>query len=151
PARSGADRRRGGGPRVVRRPDRSVPRPGTRRQPPVRAVVRLHRYVPRRLRAGGRRRRTTGPASDTGGSTGMSGDGRGGDRRRKLLEGAMTCLTEQGIAKTSARTIAAAAGVNQALVFYHFGSVDELLVAAGRHGAEQHLARFRHRFATVRT
>ncbi|GAA2434589.1 hypothetical protein GCM10010191_56340 [Actinomadura vinacea] len=27
--------------------------------------------------------------------------------------------------------------MNQALVFYHFGSVDELLSAACRHGAEQ--------------
>jgi AcrR family transcriptional regulator len=34
------------------------------------------------------------------------------------------------VAGVSARTIAAAAGVNQALVFYHFGSVDELLAAA---------------------
>ncbi|HEV7628954.1 MAG TPA: TetR family transcriptional regulator, partial [Streptomyces sp.] len=44
-----------------------------------------------------------------------------GDTRTKLLAGALRTVTEQGIAKTSARTIAAAAGVNQALVFYHFG------------------------------
>ncbi|MFD8301393.1 TetR/AcrR family transcriptional regulator [Streptomyces sp. NPDC059690] len=71
------------------------------------------------------------------------------ETKTKLLEGALSVLTEQGIAKTSARTIASAAGVNQALVFYHFGSVDELLAAACRHGAEQAVARYRSRLAAV--
>ncbi|MET7850985.1 TetR/AcrR family transcriptional regulator [Streptomyces avermitilis] len=71
--------------------------------------------------------------------------------KAKLLEGALRALSEQGIAKTSARTIAAAAGVNQALVFYHFGSVDELLAAACRHGAEQVVARYRARLDEVGT
>jgi AcrR family transcriptional regulator len=39
--------------------------------------------------------------------------------------------------------------VNQALVFYHFGSVDELLAAACRHGAEQRVARYRARLGQV--
>jgi AcrR family transcriptional regulator len=73
------------------------------------------------------------------------------DTRAKLLEGALTALTEQGIAKTSARAIAAAAGVNQALIFYHFGSVDALLAAACRHGAEQRVAVYRDRLNGVRT
>ncbi|KOV53729.1 TetR family transcriptional regulator [Streptomyces sp. AS58] len=71
------------------------------------------------------------------------------ETKNKLLEGALRTLTEQGIAKTSARTIAATAGVNQALVFYHFGSVDELLSAACHYGAEQAVARFRLRLATA--
>ncbi|MGW5732616.1 MULTISPECIES: TetR/AcrR family transcriptional regulator [Streptomyces] len=71
------------------------------------------------------------------------------DTKRRLLEGALRTLTEQGIAKTSARTIAAAAGVNQALVFYHFGSVDELLAAACRHGSEQRVSRYRERLDAV--
>ncbi|MGV9938428.1 TetR/AcrR family transcriptional regulator [Streptomyces sp. NPDC003401] len=71
------------------------------------------------------------------------------ETRTKLLDGTLRTLTEQGIAKTSARTVAAAAGVNQALVFYHFGSVDELLAAACRYGAERSVARYRDRFAAV--
>ncbi len=71
------------------------------------------------------------------------------ETKTKLLEGALRTLTEQGIAKTSARTVAAAAGVNQALVFYHFGSVDELLAAACRYGAEKAVARYRERLAAV--
>jgi AcrR family transcriptional regulator len=71
------------------------------------------------------------------------------ENKSQLLEGALRTLTEQGIAKTSARTVAAAAGVNQALVFYHFGSVDELLAAACRYGAERAVARYRDRMAAV--
>ncbi|MGW1799667.1 TetR/AcrR family transcriptional regulator [Streptomyces sp. NPDC001984] len=71
------------------------------------------------------------------------------ETKTKLLEGALRTLTEQGIAKTSARTVAAAAGVNQALVFYHFGSVDELLAAACRYGAEKAVAPYRTRLASV--
>ncbi|WP_031029498.1 MULTISPECIES: TetR/AcrR family transcriptional regulator [unclassified Streptomyces] len=71
------------------------------------------------------------------------------ETKTRLLEGALRTLTEQGIAKTSARTVAAAAGVNQALVFYHFGSVDELLAAACRYGAEKAVARYRERLAAV--
>lgn len=72
------------------------------------------------------------------------------DTKTKLLDGALRTLTEHGIAGTSARTIATAAGVNQALVFYHYGSVDELLAAACRHGAEQRVALYRGRLAHVR-
>ncbi|MGW6980051.1 TetR/AcrR family transcriptional regulator [Streptomyces sp. NPDC054932] len=67
--------------------------------------------------------------------------------KEKLLEGALRTLVEQGIAKASARTIATTAGVGQGLIFYHFGSVDELLAAACRHGAEQRVARYRERLA----
>ncbi|MCW7945442.1 TetR family transcriptional regulator [Streptomyces hygroscopicus] len=72
-----------------------------------------------------------------------------GTTKAKLLEGALRTLTEQGIAGTSARTIAATAGVNQALVFYHFGSVDELLAAACRHATEQRVARYRERLDAI--
>ncbi|MGW2224536.1 TetR/AcrR family transcriptional regulator [Streptomyces formicae] len=74
---------------------------------------------------------------------------KGLETRTKLLDGALRTLTEQGIAKTSARTIAAAAGVNQALVFYHFGSVDELLSEACRHGTEQRVTRYRERLSGI--
>ncbi|MFI8929649.1 TetR/AcrR family transcriptional regulator [Streptomyces sp. NPDC053474] len=73
------------------------------------------------------------------------------ETREKLLEGALRTLTEQGIAKTSARSVAAAAGVNQALVFYHFGSVDELLSEACRYGTEQRVARYRDALAAIST
>ncbi|MFJ3996299.1 TetR/AcrR family transcriptional regulator [Streptomyces parvus] len=81
----------------------------------------------------------------------MTAGATGADTRTKLLEGALRTLAEHGIAKTSARSVAASAGVNQALVFYHFGSVDELLAAACRYGAEQRVTRHRDRLADVTT
>lgn len=69
--------------------------------------------------------------------------------KEKLLEGALRTVAEQGIAKASARTVAATAGVGQGLIFYHFGSVDELLAAACRYGAEQRVARYRDRLAAL--
>jgi AcrR family transcriptional regulator len=52
------------------------------------------------------------------------------DTRQRLIDGAIESIRQHGIAGTSARTIASAAGANQALVFYHFGSVHELLEEA---------------------
>ncbi|WP_157248856.1 TetR/AcrR family transcriptional regulator [Nonomuraea typhae] len=69
--------------------------------------------------------------------------------RAKLLDAALETLRAQGIAGVSARTIAARAGVNQALVFYHFGSVDQLLAEACEHGSTERVAHYRARFAAV--
>ncbi|MCF3106366.1 TetR/AcrR family transcriptional regulator [Streptomyces roseoverticillatus] len=52
------------------------------------------------------------------------------DTKERLIRAADTVLRTQGYAKSSARTIAKEAGVNSALVFYHFGGVDPLLFAA---------------------
>ncbi|MBC9711391.1 TetR/AcrR family transcriptional regulator [Streptomyces sp. TRM66268-LWL] len=73
------------------------------------------------------------------------------ETKQKLIDGALKTLIEQGIAKASARTIAAAAGVNQALVFYHFGSVDELLAAACRQGSQERVALYRDRLDKIST
>ncbi|MDI1465529.1 TetR/AcrR family transcriptional regulator [Catellatospora sp. KI3] len=71
------------------------------------------------------------------------------DTKQRLLDGAMATLRDHGIAGASARTIAAAAGVNQALVFYHYGSVEDLLVAACRAGTEVRVGAYRERLASV--
>jgi AcrR family transcriptional regulator len=46
----------------------------------------------------------------------------------------------RGLAEASARTIAATAGVNQALVFYHFGSVSSLIEAASNQAVDDAIA-----------
>lgn len=73
------------------------------------------------------------------------------DTRRKLIDGTIETLRTRGIAGTSARAIASVAGVNQALVFYHFGSVENLLDAACREATAERVALYRERFATVRS
>ncbi len=52
------------------------------------------------------------------------------ETREALIKGATEALKEQGFAGASAREIARRAGCNQGLVFYHFGSVTNLLLAA---------------------
>jgi AcrR family transcriptional regulator len=50
--------------------------------------------------------------------------------RAALIDGAISALREAGFAGASAREIARRAGCNQSLLFYHFGSVTALLLAA---------------------
>lgn len=50
--------------------------------------------------------------------------------KKALIAGAIETLREVGYAGTSAREIARRADCNQALIFYHFGSVTDLLLAA---------------------
>jgi AcrR family transcriptional regulator len=47
--------------------------------------------------------------------------------REALLGGAKKCLSEKGYARTTARDIAAAAGVSLAAIGYHFGTTEALL------------------------
>jgi AcrR family transcriptional regulator len=56
--------------------------------------------------------------------------GRSADTRAALISGAVAALREAGFSGASAREIGRRAGCNQALVFYHFGSVNDLLLAA---------------------
>lgn len=69
--------------------------------------------------------------------------------RQRLIDGAIDTIRTHGIAGTSARTIAATAGVSQALVFYHFGSVNDLLRAACLDATQTRVAQFADRLDAV--
>jgi AcrR family transcriptional regulator len=69
--------------------------------------------------------------------------------RDRLLDAAAEALTADGVAGVSARTVAARAEVNQALVFYHFGSVSGLLDAAVRRSVDLAVESYRDRLADV--
>lgn len=71
------------------------------------------------------------------------------DTKTKLLEASMDVLRTDGIAGVSARVIAGRAGVNQALVFYHFGTLDGLLAAGSRHAVDRLADHYRQLFAAV--
>lgn len=84
-----------------------------------------------------------------GGAASRSRGRSGVETRERLIDSAIGTLRSHGIAGTSARTIAGAAGVNQALIFYHFGGMDALLAEACRRTTERRVARYRERFAAV--
>jgi AcrR family transcriptional regulator len=63
--------------------------------------------------------------------------------RRQIVEAALETLKTAGFTGATSRAIARAGGFNQALIFYHFGSLDGLLLAALDHTSEERLARYR--------
>jgi AcrR family transcriptional regulator len=69
--------------------------------------------------------------------------------KAKLMSAAVDALRENGIAELSARSVAARADVNQALIFYHFGSVADLIDAACRDAADSNIDGYRSEFAAV--
>lgn len=71
--------------------------------------------------------------------------------RARLLDAAADTLREDGITGLSARHVAARAGVNQALIFYHFGSLTQLVDAACRAAVEASIRNYRDRFAAADT
>ncbi len=50
--------------------------------------------------------------------------------KERLVDAALTTIKEHGYGGTTARAIAGRAGVNQALIYYHFGDIKNLLLAA---------------------
>ena len=52
------------------------------------------------------------------------------ETKRQIVDAALATLKREGFGGATSRAIARAGGFNQALVFYHFGSVDNLLLAA---------------------
>src|SRR5919202_3636656 len=63
--------------------------------------------------------------------------------RQAMVEAAIETLRAEGFAGTTTRAIAQRGGFNQALVFYHYGGVNELLLAALDRSSAERLARYR--------
>src|SRR3984957_11235871 len=71
--------------------------------------------------------------------------------KAKIAEAALQTLKSKGFAGASAREIARSGGFNQALIFYHFGSVQKLLLAALDVVSERRLEAYRETFERART
>ena len=67
----------------------------------------------------------------------------GSSTRDRLVAAALATLRTRGFPGTTARAIARTGKLNQALIFYHFGSLDRLLLAALDLTSAQRLARYR--------
>jgi AcrR family transcriptional regulator len=66
-----------------------------------------------------------------------------GPTKARIIEAALETLKNDGFSGASARTIARRGGFNQALVFYHFGSVTDLLLAALDDSSARRMAAYR--------
>ena len=71
--------------------------------------------------------------------------------RARIVEAALQALRDEGIAGISARGIARHGDFNQALIFYHFGSVEGLLVAVAQTESERRSALYAPALAEVTT
>jgi AcrR family transcriptional regulator len=67
----------------------------------------------------------------------------------RIIEAALETLKEEGFAGTSARAIARRGDFNQALIFYHFGTLPDLLLAALDRTSELRMAQYREGIADV--
>ena len=72
------------------------------------------------------------------------------ETKQRLVEAALETLKEKGFAGASAREIARTGGLNQALIFYHYGSVQNVLLAALDLVSERRLASYGPRFEAAR-
>lgn len=69
----------------------------------------------------------------------------------RLMSAAIDIVRDEGVAAASARTIATRAGVNQALIFYHFETVSGLIEAASNRAVDRSIESYRGRFDAART
>src|SRR5262249_44610374 len=121
-----APRLRGSAPSSPTDPVRSAHRDTERRPSPADTPYKLDRVVKR-----------TEPRSSRGRAE------QAVRTRARMVDAALQTLIEEGYAGTSARVIAARGTFNPALVFYHYGGVDELLLAALDASSEERMARYR--------
>jgi AcrR family transcriptional regulator len=73
------------------------------------------------------------------------------ETRNRIIEATVATLKAEGITGTSARAIARHGSFNQALIFYHFGSIEEVLIATIYATSEQRIQRYRDRLADIHT
>lgn len=63
--------------------------------------------------------------------------------KERIVEAAFQTLKEEGFAGTSARAIARRGGFNQALIFYHFGTLNDLLLTTLDKTSSDRMLRYR--------
>lgn len=67
----------------------------------------------------------------------------GASTKQRIVEAAFQTLKDEGFAGTSARAIARRGGFNQALIFYHFGTLNDLLLTTLDKTSSDRMARYR--------
>lgn len=75
----------------------------------------------------------------------------GDETKARIVQATLRTLKSEGIVGTSARAIAREGDFNQALIFYHFGSVDDLVIAAVAAMSARRMANHRAKLEHVTT
>jgi AcrR family transcriptional regulator len=119
--------------------DISTPKPIGRRRQPGRSKA-----SPAALPQGRHTRTSTGPVRRR-----QRRNEAGALMRGRIVDAALRTLTSAGYANTSVRAIATTGAFSPALVFYHFGSVDALLLAVLDRISDERLSRYKTRLADV--
>ncbi|QRN78787.1 MAG: TetR/AcrR family transcriptional regulator [Nocardiopsis sp. BM-2018] len=83
--------------------------------------------------------------------SGGAGRRNSAETKERLLTAAAEVLREEGYTGASARAIATRAEANSALVFYHFGGVDQLLLAALDRSSAERMEMYRELAGQART
>jgi len=73
------------------------------------------------------------------------------DTKQRIIDATLETLKEEGFAGTSARAIARRGGFNQALIFYHFGTLSDLLLATMDYASLDRVQRYTHAVEAART
>jgi AcrR family transcriptional regulator len=71
--------------------------------------------------------------------------------RRQIAAATLEALRTEGFAGATSRAIARVGGFNQALIFYHYGSLENALLAALDLTSEERMARYREALAGAET
>lgn len=69
--------------------------------------------------------------------------------RARIVEATLETIRTEGMLGASARAIARTGGFNQASIYYHFGSINEVVIAGLRQMSEERLGRYERRLAEV--
>ena len=72
------------------------------------------------------------------------------ETRERIIQAALTTVREEGLVGASARAIARTGDFNQALLFYHFGSIEELLLESLTWANERRMEYFTAQFETAK-
>jgi DNA-binding transcriptional regulator YbjK len=69
--------------------------------------------------------------------------------RARIVDATLETIRTEGIVGASARAIARTGNFNQASIYYHFGSINDAVLAAVRHMSEERLSRYERRLGEV--
>ena len=99
------------------------------------ALARIYGYIERMLKSSGGPSIGLEPAST----------------KQKIVQAAFDTLSSEGFAAATARSIARRGEFNQALIFYHFGTLNDLLLAALEVSGAARLTRYREEMSDANT